>query len=54
MDVIGKRASAKSQMALIAGHCSALWEISKQKVSYIHSHTQPLRIFEGRCSGREQ
>lgn len=54
MNVIGKRASAKSQTALIAGHCSALWGISVREVSYIHSHTQPLRIFEGRYSGREQ
>ena len=53
-NAIGKRASAKLRMALIAGHFSAFGGVSVWEVSYIRSHTQALRIFEGRCCDMER
>lgn len=52
-NVMRKRASAKSQMALIAGYCSALGRTSIREVSHIHSHNPTSRRFEDGSNGQE-
>ena len=51
--VMGKSASAKSQMALIAVHDSTSWGVSTLEVSYSHLRNPISERFDDRCNGQD-